>query len=63
MVDNSPVYENGDIPMPSMAPKKTAYSQAITHYMDIVSEATGGEAKYTPTSADFGNDGSFGNKA
>lgn len=26
MVDNSPVYENGDIPMPNMAPKKTAYS-------------------------------------
>jgi len=31
--------------------------------MDIVAEATGGETHYTPTAADFGNDGSFGNKA
>lgn len=27
-----------------------------------MSEATGGETHYIPTSADFGNDGSFGNK-
>ena len=62
MTDNSPVYEDGNIPLPTGSPKKTAYSQSLSHYVDIVSEATGGETHYIPTAADFGNDGSFGNK-
>jgi hypothetical protein len=62
MTDNSPVYEDGNIPMPPVGPKKTAFSQSLSHYVDIVSEATGEETHYTPTAADFGNDGSFGNK-
>lgn len=62
MTDNSPIYEDGMIPMPTGVPKKTAYSQELAHYVDIVSEATGGDTHYTPTAADFGNDGSFGNK-
>ena len=41
MIDNSPVYEDGSQPIPNTQ-RITKASQSLSHYVDIVDEATDG---------------------